>query len=49
MKEKISFTQIATVTEKVLQNDWSHEPVTIEEVFLFDKKARQQAQDIVEN
>ncbi len=49
LKKKILFTQIATVTEKVLQHDWSQEPVTIEEVFLFDKKARQLAQDIVEN
>ena len=48
LQEKISFTQIATVTEKVLEGDWSQEPVTIDEVFLFDKQARQQAKDVVE-
>ena len=47
LQEKISFTQIATVTEKVLEGDWSQEPVTIDEVFLFDKQARQQAKDVV--
>ena len=47
LQEKISFTQIATITEKVLEGDWSQEPVTIDEVFLFDKQARQQAKDVV--
>lgn len=47
LQEKITFTQISSVTEKVLEGDWGREPVTIEEVFLFDKQARQQANDAV--
>lgn len=47
LQEKITFTQISSVTEKVLEGDWNQEPVTIEEVFLFDKQARQQAMEAV--
>ena len=47
LQEKITFTQISSVTEKVLEGDWRREPVTIEEVFLFDKQARQQAKAAV--
>lgn len=46
---KITFTQIAYVTDRILAMDWSKEPVTIDEVFLFDNKARQQARRFVED
>lgn len=48
LAEKISFTQIAAITEQVLAEDWSREPVTIQDVFLFDRQARQLAQQLVE-
>ena len=48
LAEKISFTQIAAVTERVLEYDWQREPVTIQDVFLFDSQARQLAQQLVE-
>ena len=48
LAEKISFTQIATITEQVLAEDWCREPVTIQDVFLFDRQARQLAQQLVE-
>ena len=47
IQEKISFTQIPYITEKVLEKDWSQETVTIDDVFLFDKQARQYAQGFV--
>lgn len=40
LREKIKFTQIPLITEEVLQNDWTNEPKTFEEVFEADKKAR---------
>ena len=46
---KIAFTQIAYVTDRILAMDWNKEPVTIDDVFLFDNKARQQAKKIVED
>lgn len=46
---KITFTQIAYVTDRILAMDWNKEPVTIDDVFLFDNKARQQAKKIVED
>ena len=46
---KITFTQIAYVTDRILAIDWNKEPVTIDDVFLFDNKARQQAKKIVED
>lgn len=48
LAEKISFTQIAAITEQVLAEDWCREPVTIQDVFLFDSQARQLAQQLVE-
>ena len=48
LAEKISFAQIATITEQVLAEDWCREPVTIQDVFLFDRQARQLAQQLVE-
>lgn len=48
LQERISFTQIAAVTGMVLEGDWSREPVTIGEVFLFDGQARRQAQRLVD-
>ena len=48
LAEKISFTQIAAITEQVLAEAWSREPVTIQDVFLFDRQARQLTQQLVE-
>lgn len=47
LQEKISFTQIADITEGVLAEDWSKEPVTMDQVFLFDRQARRQANTLV--
>lgn len=41
LHKKIKFTGIAKLVASVLEADWSAEPVTFDEVFLFDKKARE--------
>lgn len=43
---EIAFTDIPKITQQVLCDDWSEEPVTIDDVFLFDKRARSKAQQI---
>lgn len=49
LKEKINFTDIALITKTVLQEDWSKEPDTIEEVCTIDKLAREKAQSALQN
>lgn len=46
LKGKISFTDIPEITNGVTQMDWSKEPVTIDDVFLFDNQARVYATQI---
>lgn len=43
LEKKISYTQIAGITEKVLQKDWSKKCSSFEEVFETDKLARKTA------
>lgn len=43
LQKKITFYDIAKITKTVLQEDWSQKPVTIDDVFLFDNKARKTA------
>lgn len=49
LEEKILFTDIAKVTEKVLEEDWSMDVTSIEEVFAFDTRGRQCAHVVIEN
>lgn len=44
---QISFCGISKLTEDVLSEDWTENPVTIEDVFLFDNKARQIAKSLL--
>ena len=48
LKEQILFTDISSVTEKVLEQDWSMDVTSIQEVFSFDDRGRQLAQAAVE-
>ncbi|MBO5137429.1 MAG: 1-deoxy-D-xylulose-5-phosphate reductoisomerase [Spirochaetaceae bacterium] len=47
INNKISFTQISEITMSVLQKNWGKNPVTIEDVFLFDTQAREFAKKIL--
>lgn len=49
LHKKIKFTGIAELVSLVLMIDWSTEVVTIDEVFLFDKQAREKTLHIYEN
>ncbi|MBR7064087.1 MAG: 1-deoxy-D-xylulose-5-phosphate reductoisomerase, partial [Treponema sp.] len=48
LEEKITFTQIAEITESVLQSDWTFKASTFEEVFEIDKNARAMAKTFLE-
>ncbi|MBO5236022.1 MAG: 1-deoxy-D-xylulose-5-phosphate reductoisomerase [Spirochaetaceae bacterium] len=45
---QISFCGISNLTKDVLDENWTENPVTIEDVFLFDNKARQLAKSLLE-
>lgn len=47
LENTIKFTDISTVTESILKADWNKEPVTIDDVLLFDEKARQLTQTVI--
>lgn len=47
LEGKLSFPGLAEVTEKVMEQDWSHEPSTFDEVFAADRDARNYAVSII--
>lgn len=49
LQRKITFNGIAKLVALVLEVDWTTEPVTFDEVFLFNKEARTHALNIYEN
>ncbi len=44
LKEKISFTDIASVVQEVLNYDWSMKPSCFKEIYILDSSAREKAQ-----
>ncbi len=46
LKNKISFLEISNIVKRTLDEDWSKEASTIEEVLNYDKKAREIARNI---
>ena len=49
IKKRISFYDIAKITQAVLAENWNTKPVTLDDVFLFDSKARQITNKILAN
>jgi 1-deoxy-D-xylulose-5-phosphate reductoisomerase len=49
LKNKIDFYAISKITKTVLSEDWTIKPVTLEDVFLFDSKARKVAKKTLAN
>ncbi|MBQ9631195.1 MAG: 1-deoxy-D-xylulose-5-phosphate reductoisomerase, partial [Treponema sp.] len=47
LNEKIGFTQIAELTKKTLQKDWTHTPSTFEEVFKINNLAKEYAVSLI--
>ena len=47
LNEKISFMGLSEVTDRIMEQDWSNEPKSFEEVFVIDHKARIIAQSII--
>ncbi|HPX46798.1 MAG TPA: 1-deoxy-D-xylulose-5-phosphate reductoisomerase [Treponemataceae bacterium] len=45
---KVSFPALSHITAAVLDNDWSREPETVEEILETDSLARQQARAVIE-
>ena len=44
LKEKIGFTDIASVVQEVLNYDWSMKPSCFKEIYILDSRAREKAQ-----
>ncbi|OJF77688.1 MAG: 1-deoxy-D-xylulose-5-phosphate reductoisomerase [Treponema sp. CETP13] len=47
LQNSIKFTDIPIVTQSVLKADWHKNPVTFDDVLLFDEKARQLTQTVI--
>ena len=47
LQNKIKFTDISKITNKILDMEWSENPVTFDQVFLFDKQIRETANDLI--
>ena len=47
IKGRLKFLDIPTITEEVLQSDWSKEPDDFDTVFAADKQARKEASDFI--
>ena len=48
LEGKILFTDIPKITNEVISMNWSTEPVTIDDVFLFDNQARIKAKEVAD-
>lgn len=47
LAEKITFPELAEITASVLDNDWAREPVSFEEVYDADRRARNAALSVI--
>jgi len=47
LEKRISFPALASVTARVMEQDWSEEPVTFDNVFFADREARNSARSVI--
>ena len=48
VEKKITFTEIAVITENLLNQDWTNEPLDFEEVLSIDRKCRKKAEELIQ-